>query len=54
MTDEAKTMTDEAKKGPTWGYKAGPDGEPFGEIFPDGKLPKGWVDSPAKLKGAKA
>lgn len=35
-----------------WGYRL-KDGEVEGKIFEDGKLPKGWVDSPAKLKPAK-
>lgn len=34
--------------GPAWGYRAGE-----AKIFEDGKLPKGWVDSPAKVKPAK-
>ena len=36
-------------KGPAWGYRKGDDGLES-EIFEDGKLPKGWVDSPAKVK----
>jgi len=32
-----------------WGYKRGADGRVEARIF-DGKLPKGWVDSPAKVK----
>ena len=35
---------------PTWGYRRGKDGEIESRIFDDGKLPKGWVDSPAKVK----
>lgn len=37
-------MSDEDKS-PAWGYR---DGE--AKIFDDGVLPKGWVDSPAKVK----
>lgn len=35
---------------PAWGYKL-TDGEVEARLFDDGKLPKGWVDTPAKLKG---
>jgi len=41
-------MTDD-KKGPCWGYKKTKDGIES-KLFPDGKRPKGWVDTPAKLK----
>ena len=37
-------------KGPAWGYKL-EDGEVVAQVFSDGELPKGWADSPAKLKG---
>jgi hypothetical protein len=30
---------------PAWGYREGE-----AKIFEDGVLPKGWVDSPAKVK----
>lgn len=40
----------EKTKGPAWGYKKAGDGFES-KLFPDGKLPKGWVDSPAKIKG---
>lgn len=39
-------------EGPAWGYKL-EGGEVVSKIFEDGKLPQGWQDSPAKLKGAK-
>ena len=35
----------------TYGYRLGKDGNVEARIFEDGKLPKGWVDTPAKLKG---
>lgn len=35
----------------TWGYRW-KDGEVQSQIF-DGDLPKGWVDSPAKVKAPK-
>jgi hypothetical protein len=38
-----------AQKGPAWGYKL-EDGEVVGKVFPDGKLPRGWKDSPAGLE----
>jgi hypothetical protein len=34
---------------PKWGYKL-VKGEVVGKIFEDGKLPKGWKDSPKGLK----
>jgi len=40
-------MTDN-KKGPTWGYRI-KDGEVEAKLFPEGR-PKGWKDTPAKLK----
>ncbi len=40
-------MADEAKS-PVWGYRKGE-----AQIFDDGVIPAGWVDSPAKVKGAK-
>lgn len=40
-------MTD--KTGPAWGYKM-EKGEVVARVFEDGKLPKGWADTPAKLK----
>ena len=39
-----------AFKAPTWGFRLAEDGEIERDLF-DGKLPKGWVDSPAKLAG---
>jgi len=38
----------DAKK---WGYRRGDDGEIEAKIF-EGNLPKGWSDSPAKVKKA--
>lgn len=43
-------MTKETKPAPRWGYNK--DGE--AKIFTDGKLPKGWADSPAKFQTSKA
>lgn len=40
-------MSDESK-GPAWGYKM-VDGEVVSKLFVDG-LPRGWADSPAKVK----
>lgn len=37
----------EKTTGPAWGYDQ-KTGE--AKLFPDGKLPKGYVDSPAKVK----
>lgn len=37
--------------GPTWGYKKTPDGYES-KLFPDGKLPKGWKDTPAGMTDA--
>lgn len=37
---------------PAWGYRL-KNGEVEARIFEDGKLPRGWVDTPAKLKAAK-
>lgn len=34
---------------PAWGYREGE-----AKIFEDGVLPKGWADSPAKVKAGKA
>lgn len=34
---------------PAWGYREGE-----AKIFENGVLPKGWVDSPAKVKAGKA
>ncbi|WP_155155096.1 hypothetical protein [Curvivirga aplysinae] len=39
----------EQNKSPAWGYHKD---HPKGKIFEDGKLPQGWVDTPAKLKNA--
>lgn len=39
----------EAMENPTWGYRKGDNGEVEAKLF-DGKLPKGWHDSPAKVK----
>lgn len=50
MTDESNTMTDESNTGPAWGYRLGDDGDVQSQIFEDGKLPRGWHDTPAKLK----
>ncbi len=33
-----------------WGYRKGPRGRFEGAIF-EGDLPRGWVDTPAKLVG---
>lgn len=33
-------------KGPAWFYRKGE-----AKLFEDGVCPKGWVDSPAKVKG---
>lgn len=41
-----------AENYPSWGYTL-ENGEVVGKIFADGKLPKGWVDSPAKVKQPK-
>ena len=38
-----------SSKNPTWGYRL-KDGEVEAKIFENGKLPSGWVDTPAKLK----
>lgn len=36
---------------PAWGYRIRPDdGSVESKIFADGKLPRGWRDTPAKLK----
>lgn len=35
--------------GPRWGYRKGADGKLESKIF-EGELPKGWVDTPAKVK----
>lgn len=43
-------MTDESNTGPAWGYRLGDDGDVQSQIFDDGKLPRGWHDTPAKLK----
>lgn len=40
-------MADDAS--PAWGYRKGKDGLES-KIFEDGKLPKGWVDNPGKVK----
>lgn len=34
---------------PTWGYRL-KDGEIEARVFDNGKLPRGWHDSPAKVK----
>ena len=36
--------------GPTTGYRDAPKGEVCGADFPDGFLPEGWEDTPAKCK----
>lgn len=33
---------------PVWGYRKGDDGAES-KLFEDGKLPRGWHDSPAKV-----
>ena len=41
---------------PTWGYQKGKNGGVDSKIFQlkkGEKLPSGWVDTPAKVKGAK-
>ena len=41
---------------PTWGYQKGKNGGVDSKIFQlkkGEKLPSGWVDTPAKIKGAK-
>lgn len=35
---------------PEWGYRL-VDGEVVAKLFPDGRPPRGWADTPAKLKG---
>lgn len=40
-------MADKKDTGPAWGYDA-KTGE--AKLFEDGKLPKGFVDTPAKVK----
>lgn len=42
-------MTDK-KDFPQWGYRKGIDGEVEAKLFEAGGLPKGWKDSPAKVK----
>lgn len=37
-----------ADKSPTWGYRKTKDGVES-RIFTDGKLPKGWKDTPAGM-----
>lgn len=39
------TQHDDKPATPAWFYRAGE-----ARIFEDGKCPKGWVDSPAKVK----
>ena len=39
----------EDKNQPEWGYRKGKGGEVEAKLFPDGR-PKGWKDSPAKVK----
>ncbi len=53
MTEKAETMTEKAETGPAWGYRKDENGEVESKLFADGKLPRGWQDTPAKLKGAK-
>ena len=41
---------------PTWGYQKGKSGGVDSKIFhlkKGEKLPSGWVDTPAKIKGSK-
>lgn len=38
--------------GPAWGYKL-VKGAVEAKLFVDGKIPRGWHDTPANLKGAK-
>ena len=47
-TTEGKNMT-EGKKGPVWGYRKGDDGVEA-RLFKTGGLPRGWKDTPAKVK----
>lgn len=42
-------MAKDDKKSPAWGYTA-KDGVLVSQLFDDGNLPKGWQDSPAKVK----
>lgn len=42
-------MTEEQKRPPAWGYKL-VDGEVEARLFPDGKLSRGWKDTPAGMK----
>lgn len=37
------------KTGPAWGYKV-IDGKIVPKLFEDGKLPRGWKDTPAGMK----
>lgn len=39
---------------PVYMYRSGKEGEVESEIFDSNNIPKGWVDSPAKLKGSKS
>lgn len=44
-------MTEKAETGPAWGYRLDDAGKVESKLFDDGKMPKGWQDTPAKLKG---
>lgn len=33
-----------------WGYRKGKDGKVEAKLFDGDKIPKGWHDSPAKVK----
>lgn len=39
-----------AENSPAWGYRLAKDGTVEAQLFSDGKLPKGWKDTPAGLE----
>ena len=40
-----------AEKDPEWGYRKDKEtGEIIAKLFPEGRPPRGWADSPAKCK----
>lgn len=43
-------MPEKKQSLPTWAYRMGESGEVESRLFEDGKIPKGWHDSPAKVK----
>ena len=51
MSDEEEFVEEEPTV-PVWGYSDDYGAQIF-DLKPGGKLPKGWVDSPAKLKSGK-